>query len=256
MAHDGHGELIQRPSSPVIPASPIRAYHPGTRRGDYSPERIPGLDFHFEGEQSRATGPGGLRRRPSAGPGSGRRQSLDGHDRPSFSSSGEHSKKPLRARDDGYYRDDDRPYHPDAYERSRPPRTYRNVDGWERGPNSASKPYFDESRGDYRERDLERGEWGNDMAKRETESVDGYDYENHKRGPNKSIDFNSLTPEERKQVLRLPWTQWMNSNVKNRKPRHILKVFIANYFEQTSLPPLESSWVPLCSCFLLSLVHK
>lgn len=33
----------------------------------------------------------------------------------------------------------------------------------------------------------------------------------------KHIDFKDLTREERKEVMRLPWTQWMNSDVKNRK---------------------------------------
>jgi aquaporin related protein len=220
------GELIKRPMSPIIPSSPLRAYHPGSRR-DYSPERTP-IEPAYDTEHSRS-GPSGLRRRPSTGP--ARRHSLGEYDRdrPSFSS-GEHSKRPLRSRDDGYYRDDDRSYsrrdehaHPDAYERSRPPRTYRNGDGYERGPSSASKPFFDESRSEYRQRDLERGEWGDDYKRESDESVDGYDYEAQKRNrPRTTIDFDSLTPEEKKQVMRLPWTQWMNSNVKNRKSLSLL----------------------------------
>ena len=31
-----------------------------------------------------------------------------------------------------------------------------------------------------------------------------------------SVDFKKLTTEEKKEVLRLPWTQWMNSDLKNR----------------------------------------
>ena len=31
------------------------------------------------------------------------------------------------------------------------------------------------------------------------------------------VDFKSLTKEEKKEVLRLPWTQWMGSDIKNRK---------------------------------------
>ena len=52
------------------------------------------------------------------------------------------------------------------------------------------------------------------------ESVDGYDYEHAKRGGQK-IDFKSLSPEERAEVMRLPWIQWMNNDFKNRKPSSI-----------------------------------
>jgi aquaporin related protein len=48
------------------------------------------------------------------------------------------------------------------------------------------------------------------------ESVDGYNYNAHRRGGT-TIDFKSLSPEEQAKVMRLPWTQWMNSDVKNRK---------------------------------------
>jgi aquaporin related protein len=116
--------------------------------------------------------------------------------------------------------------HPDAYERSRPPRTYRNVDGWERGPSSSTKTYFDESRSDFpKDRDLEKGpgpEWvsGERLHRRKStdESIDGYNYEAHKSGGAKgTLDLNNLSPEERAMVMRLPWTQWMNSDFKNRE---------------------------------------
>jgi len=127
----------------------------------------------------------------------------------------------LRSRDDGFYRDDDRghsrrdEYHPDSIERSRPPRTYRNVDAWERAPGSASKPYFEESRYD---RDLEAGQGWHPDRKRisDEESIDGYNYDAH-RNARPSLNFKSLSAEEKAEVMRLPWTQWMNSDVKNRK---------------------------------------
>lgn len=213
------GELVHRPSSPIMPSSPLRAYQ-GNRLP--SPERTPIESRYPESENVRA----GLRRRPSAGPPRRHSQGEYDRERPSFSSA-EQSRRPLRSRDDGYYRDDDRGFwrkddfsHPDSYERSRPPRTYRNVE-WDRGPGSASKPYFDESRSDYHQRDVEKG-WAGDSRMRESaESIDRYDYEANKRpGARTTLDFKSLTPEERKEVLRLPWTQWMNSNVKNRKCFH------------------------------------
>jgi aquaporin related protein len=116
--------------------------------------------------------------------------------------------------------------HPDAYERSRPPRTYRNVDGWERGPSNSSKTYFDESRSEFpKDRDLEKGpgpEWvsGERLHRRKStdESIDGYNYEAHKSGGTKgTLDLNNLSPEERAMVMRLPWTHWMNSEFKNRE---------------------------------------
>ncbi|TVY68842.1 Aquaporin-1 [Lachnellula suecica] len=205
-----NGELIKRPVTPETPGSPGRVHY-GSRR-DYSPERTP-VDAHFDGESNRA-GPGGLRRRPSAA-NTNRRHSLGDYDRerPSFSS-GEPLRRPLRSRDDGYYRDE-YPPHPDYRNQSRPPRSYRNVDGWEKAPfpSSASKPYFDESRGDYRERDLERGEWSKEM-KKSAESVDGYDYEAYKRGGN-NIDLNAMSTEEGQQIMGLPYTMWMNSSFKN-----------------------------------------
>lgn len=221
-----NGELIQRLPSPTIPSSPLHAYQPGSSRRDYSPERTP-LDFHFGAEHSRS---GGLRRRASSSAPRGYSLGEYDRDRPSMSS-GEHSKRPLRSRDDGYSREDDRHYprredwahHPDSYERSRPPRAFRNGDAGGRDPPVVPKPYFDEARGDYRERDLERGDWPH--AKRpsmSSESIDGYDYEQKKRKQQRTIDLDNLTPEERKQVMRLPWTQWMNSNFKNSMSRYLL----------------------------------
>ncbi|TVY26682.1 Aquaporin-1 [Lachnellula hyalina] len=169
-----NGEFIQRLPSPSIPSSPLRAYQPSSRR-DYSPERTP-MDFHFGAEHSRSGGSGGLRRRASSN--APHRYSLGEYDRdrPSMSS-GEHSKRPLRLKDDGYYREDDRHYprrddwahHPDSYERSRPPRAFRNVDAGERGPPRLT---FDEGRGDYRERDLERGDYPD--AKQESTSSENF----------------------------------------------------------------------------------
>lgn len=125
-----------------------------------------------------------------------------------------------------YYhtRRDDYPYgpHPDAWERSRPPRSYRNLD--ERTPKS----HYDDPRRTVRERDLEMGEdspsRGKGTRPRPSEelSIDGYDYDkqkikrSHHQG---DINLRDLTPEQRKQVLRLPWIQWMNSEIKNRKSR-------------------------------------
>lgn len=218
------GELVRRPASPTVPASPGRVY---TGQRAYSPERTPfGIEYNPD-PQSRDGVSGGLRRRPSAGPGGGgppfRRYSQSEADAPRPSLHEMSSKKPLRlSRDDGWYRDDDRTYgrrdefqhHPDSFERSRPPRSYRNVEAWDRVPGSASKPHFEETRGDY---DLERGNhrYSREGKRRVTDDEDSDDY--HYSQSKRDLDFRNLTPEERAQVLRLPWTQWMNSSVKNRK---------------------------------------
>ncbi|KAH6722271.1 aquaporin-like protein [Leptodontidium sp. MPI-SDFR-AT-0119] len=207
------GELVKRPGSPPIPpASPMRAYQ--QPRIAYSPERTP-IDQPFSSDDLR----GGLRRRPSNQAPLRRHSGGEyDRDRPSFSQDGG-SRRPLRSRDDGYYRDDERgpsrreDYHPDSHERSRPPRTYRNVDAWDRAPGSASKPYFEESRMD---RDLEAGHGWHPDRKRvsDEESIDGYNYDAHKNS-RPSLNFKSLSAEEKAEVMRLPWTQWMNSDVKN-----------------------------------------
>lgn len=237
------GELIKRPSSPPLPSSPSRTYHSSARRPNYSPERTPVDPTFAEAENVRA----GLRRRPSnVNP--IRRHSGGEYDsqRPSHPDRSSTEKRPMRTRDDGCFREEDRPQsrsrvddhrgHPDIHEKTRPPRSYRNIDARDRGSSSASKPYFDESGGDYRgdhrgatDPDLERGEFSHHSpspsrykeVRMDQESIDGYNYDQHKHGkhylgkPTTTIDFQNLSPEERKQVMRLPWTQWMNSDIKN-----------------------------------------
>jgi aquaporin rerated protein, other eukaryote len=218
------GVLIKRVNSPILPNSPGRAYQPSNRLA-YSPERTP-IDPSYSSSNPEDFRGAGLRRRYSQNP--GRRSSGGDYDlpRPSvFADRG--SRRPLRSRDDGYHRDEDRgwsrrddyTHHPDFQGRSKPPRTYRNVEGWERGPGSAPKPYLEESRYD---RDLERGreDWSPEKKRTSDEefSIDGYNYDAHRGEQNRgTIDFKSLSPEERAEVMRLPWTQWMNSSVKNRK---------------------------------------
>ena len=245
------GELIKRPNSPILPNSPGRSYQPSKRLA-YSPERTP-IDLPYSSGNPEDFRGAGLRRRPSQNP--TRRHSGGDYDlpRPSVSVDGG-SRRPLRSRDDGYYRDEERGWsrrdeyapHPDSQERSRPPRTYRNVEGWERGPSSASKAYFEESR---YERDLERGreDWSPEKKRiSDEDSVDGYNYDAHRgRQTRGTIDFKSLSPEERAEVLRLPWTQWMNSGVKNRKSHPFFQKFSSNR-EQISSQQLESSLALLC----------
>ncbi|KAM3072711.1 Aquaporin-5 [Clarireedia jacksonii] len=228
----GEGAAEQLPTSPPKSFQKDNLWSPGLSS---HPTPVESQHPIFSNEDlTRPTT--GLRRRPSHPP---RRYSGGDYDlKPSFSSE---TRRPLRTRDDLFYESDrsDMPPssrltrrdeyvaapHPDAYERSRPPRTYRNVEGWERGPSTSSRPFFDETRSEFtKERDLEKGpapEWisGERLHRRKSadESIDGYNYDAHKRRRTKGgmLDLNNLTPEERAMVMRLPWTHWMNSEFKN-----------------------------------------
>ncbi|KAG4027824.1 hypothetical protein MFRU_026g00060 [Monilinia fructicola] len=217
-----HNKLYEKGSAMW---SPPLSSHPIMSPPDLTPQHPV-----FSSEDLTRPSPG-LRRRPSV-PGG------DYDPKPSFSSD---TGRALRARDDLFYASDreregsmsssrnrprdDHP-HPDYHERSRPPRTYRNIAGWESGPQ---KSYFDDSsRSDLgKDRDLEKGmrepgaapEWASgEKARRKStgESIDGYNYDSHKRtGTRGTINLEDLTPEERAIVMRLPWTHWMNSDFKN-----------------------------------------
>lgn len=190
------GELVKRPREDelaAVVASPSRAYYPRDR----SPDR--GIT------DSDADVRIGLRRRPSA-PGPGSRDMPGEYDkRPSFSR--------RRIRDEAEY--DDRDYergprrHDDLdypYER-RLPRSHRNPEPY------TSKPYFEETRGDYHP-DEEPRTPRRRRRDYDEESIDGYDYSrHHHRG--RSVEILRYSREDRAEVLKLPWSEWMNSDFKN-----------------------------------------
>ncbi|KAI9048551.1 hypothetical protein LZ554_007384 [Drepanopeziza brunnea f. sp. 'monogermtubi'] len=194
---------------PAPPISPIRAYHQ-PRMGS-SPERA----AH---EPSGSEDIRGVLRRRASNQAPPRRYSGGEYDgiRPSISQDGG-ARRPLRSRDDVFYREDERgfarrdDYHQDTIERSRPPRTNRHFDAYEKPLGSASKPCFEDS-----DRDVEAGTGWRDHRKRvgDEESIDGYNYDAH-RNPRTALNFKTLSPEEKAEVMRLPWTQWMNSEFKN-----------------------------------------
>lgn len=226
-----NGEMARRLDSPT--------YKTPGRRFDYSPERAVTDPAHdadqftfFEQDNHQGNPRGVLRRRPTEDNDIPRRHSIQGHDRTMSAGSGpiitiDNSRKPPRTSKDGsrqesptdrHQRRDD--FHPDFYERSRPPRTHRNTD-WNRQPGSASKPTFDETRGDY---DLEKGVPDQSsltnskrMRASNDDDVDGYNYEQQKRPYHQSRPGYNSSQKEQELVLRLPWTQWMNSDFKNRK---------------------------------------
>ncbi len=63
------------------------------------------------------------------------------------------------------------------------------------------------ARGPSTVREAEKEEFEDDESRRDTSPA-----------INRQIRFKDLSPEERKQIMRLPWTQWMDSSTKNRKP--------------------------------------
>lgn len=214
----------------LVPASPQKSYPP-ISPGVAASEPGAGAGGDDAGRQSMSA----LRRRPPSQQPPARRHSGGEYERmsrdesfdlPSVSVGAPNYASPRR--------DEYSPNHPDAYRSSRPPRSYRNPE--------AAKPEFLETREDVlsvrgsearwggRARDLERGDGvygeyggrgGGGVRRSREESVDGYNYEAHRRvrprfeyegeGPG------GMSREEREMMLRLPWTAWMNSSIKNRK---------------------------------------
>lgn len=225
---------MERPLSPMSPTEPNRIYHSSMSGRAFDETRSPVAELHHYTDSENARGNAGLRRRPSGNvPHHQRSQSHGEYDNDRSGLQSEESRRRLRALDDDFLRDQDpRGYYPrrddyranpESIDRSKPPRAYRNNETYDRMPSSASKPVFDELRSDYRgEKDLEKGrqEWSPERQERPryqayAESIDGYNYEGNNR--KSKLDFKSLSPQEKAEVLRLPWTQWMNSEVKNRK---------------------------------------
>jgi aquaporin rerated protein, other eukaryote len=116
------------------------------------------------------------------------------------------------------YRDFDRGWkeeikHPDYYDRrgpkSRPPRAYLNRPNPEEREDTMGKVSFDETSSirdpfDARNRRIADEEMGYDSSERANNGTMA-----------NRIDWHNMTREERVQVMRLPWTEWMNSSFKN-----------------------------------------
>lgn len=113
-------------------------------------------------------------------------------------------------RDRNYWRDRERerdePQHPDRYarrqmrEHSRPPRAWRNRGLGEEGemgsPGTPSKQYFEETQRRIQDEEMGYGAGGGG-------------------GGGGRLNWKELSKEEKVEVLRLPLTEWMNSEFKN-----------------------------------------
>ncbi|KAI6248303.1 Aquaporin-2 [Erysiphe necator] len=143
----------------------------------------------------------GLRRKQSGSP---RRSFQSEFERPDLYQYS--SRRRLRSEDD-----QDREYygHPDGHERSRPPRTYRNMDvGWETNGGSPSRPSFSNNRAD-----LERGEdfWpqNDNPYNSRHEGFDG-----NEKGGRQRRKYPGR-PANGNENISQPWASFLNSNFKN-----------------------------------------
>jgi aquaporin rerated protein, other eukaryote len=130
--------------------------------------------------------------------------------------------RPRRIRDRAYFPEDDylphrRPsrssrYGPNAY----PPRDRMrgSIDEYDDGPRTPRRYNYPTSK------DM-RYSKGPSTVQEGDEEAEGF-ARGSSPGRNNQIRFEDLSPEERRQIMRLPWTQWMDSNFKNRKHRILL----------------------------------
>jgi aquaporin related protein len=197
-----HPSEFVDPNSDSDGPPPNSAPPPASRRS--SSRDRDGHHTHKGGSQSRSQS-----RRPAASRG-GYASDYDGPRssrstrplRPQEQEDWEEEEYYERERDRDYWRDHDEAQHPDRYTRrpvqrtgSRPPRAWRNrpIPESEFSP-SPSKPYFEEthSQRNYRIPDEEMGQVTSNR-----------------------VNWKELSSEEKAEVLRLPWSHWMNSNFKN-----------------------------------------
>lgn len=122
--------------------------------------------------------------------------------------------RPQRIRDRPYYTEDEyvprrRPSHASRqsyrYPRDRYPRT---MDDYSDGPRTPRKYYAQ------RKSTTSRGP----PIVHESDGDEEVIYpKDTSPGVNRQIKFKDLSKEERKEIMRLPWVQWMDSDTKNRK---------------------------------------
>ncbi|KAH7347287.1 aquaporin-1 [Plectosphaerella cucumerina] len=199
----------QQPDSPAVPFD-SNMYFSDT-------ETNPRYNNHRRGtSRVRGTSRGGA---TSASPGA----RISGDDGESL-----RSQRPLAPEEEGEPSGGwDGPRHPDAaaarsYSRARPPRTHLNRpynydNQGEPLPPFAGEPTEDPfyERPRSRRRDEEMGfgtGWG--YSPRYTGSTKG-GFGDQRYTDQQRLHWEDLSPQERREVMRLPWMQWMNSNVKN-----------------------------------------
>jgi hypothetical protein len=125
---------------------------------------------------------------------------------------------PRRMRDRAYHPEDD--YGPPRRRTSRGPARYHPpYPSQERErPRRSVDDYGDRTPQTPRRFNSQRVSHGPSTVQEQTE--DGYEDDIYPRdtspGTNRQLRFKDLSKEERKEVLRLPWIQWMDSEVKNR----------------------------------------
>lgn len=216
---------LKAPEGEASPVSPATAVDPQGFSDDENPMQSPKFVSH---PQQHSRGGSRSARRNNITP---RPQARDSVEDPLPSGLSSKSNRPLRdgARFNGDYDEDsdnDRYWgandrHPDynggRAPRSRPPRAHLNRPQpyFSYDPQTESKDYYEETRS------YEPGDYGGRPASRRTydEEMAGYPRGGvavrSTNGDTTRIDWHNLTREERAQVMRLPLTQWMNSDLKN-----------------------------------------
>jgi aquaporin rerated protein, other eukaryote len=201
------------PGSEIVPAHPVSPPEDASHSSDEDAPAPPPPQNQRSGSQRRS----GSRRRPFSGrapPGK-----MPSHD-------SVRSSRPLRYRDDWddewderaydrYWRDDWRePPHPDFYDRRpsqrrpRPPLSRMNRASAYDDLDSPRQPYGGGG-GDF-------GGYDEAPPPRRPAGAPRRPVPDEEQGlPSGQVQWGELTKEQKAEVLRIPWTQWMNSNVKN-----------------------------------------
>lgn len=149
------------------------------------------------------------------------------------------SLRPRRRHDDYYsdyeeeYEEPHRPrriqqraYFPEEEEhgpRRRPSRASRQGPAYSHDPRRASLDEYDEEPFPPKRYPSQRKPIATHNAYAENQR-DEWEADEEEQGihprngsPGRNLRFQDLTREEKKQIMRLPWTQWMDSNLKNRE---------------------------------------
>ncbi|KZL82525.1 mip family channel protein [Colletotrichum incanum] len=215
---------LKAPEGEPSPVSPATAVDPNAFSDEENPTQSPRFVSHSQ-QPSR----GGSRsvRRTNTNTGRGGRESVDD---PLPTGVSTKSNRPMRegarfgdydddSDTDRYWGTNDR--HPDysggRAPRTRPPRAHLNRPQpyFSYDPQTETKDYYEETRsyepGDYGGRPPSRRMYDEEMAGYPRSGV----AVRSTNGDQARIDWHNLSREEKAQVMRLPLTQWMNSDLKN-----------------------------------------
>ena len=132
--------------------------------------------------------------------------------------------RPRRIRDRSYFPEDD------DVQRRRPSRSFRPGNSYPRDPRRSLLDDYDNEPPTRRSHSQKKPLRPPRVQEEEDEEAGGDETTMYPRessiGINgtRQLHFKDLTREEQKEIMRLPWTQWMNSSTKNREQATALVV--------------------------------